>query len=178
MGCGGETTDEVAPPGSPNPSVSTNAVNDRCASARTLSLSPSPVEIHDETASVTDEFPDLDCGSRGTAAALHGPQRYYRLSLLKGRTYTFSLNPGFHSVVYGFEASVGCSEKAITTACKSGGSSGFASALINPGTGSPGATVFGVPPPFVAGHDMEFILVVDSDGASGGFNLKISERAE
>lgn len=79
-------------------------------------------------------------------------------------------------MIYGFDGSFACNEGTIRSACRSAGADGFASGLINPGTGKPGATVFPVPPPFQPQRDMDLTLVVDSDGAAGSFALTITEE--
>lgn len=187
VGCGGEVSTATNPArpslaDAPDDAASASAPgrvaqtsNDRCARPRTISLTGGAVTLKDDTGDATDEFSSLDCESRGTADSLRGPQRYYQLPVRKGRTYVFSLTPSFHAVVYGFDKSAGCSERTIQSACRSKGARGFASGLINPGTGNPGATVFSVPPPFVPQSDMDLVLVVDSDEGSGSFVLTISE---
>lgn len=86
------------------------------------------------------------------------------------------LTPSFHAVLYGFDRAAGCTEQGIRSACRSSGTSGFASGLVNPGTGNPGATVFAVPPPFRPERDMDLVLAVDSDYGSGTFVLVITEE--
>lgn len=150
--------------------------SDRCSSPERLVLTNGVASVRGETVTARDEFPALDCESRGTADTLVGPQRYYAMSVRAGRTYRFALRPTFHAVLFGFDADVTCNEGALRDACRSRGEHGFASGLINPGTGSPGATVFAVPPPYAATRDGDLVVVVDSDGASGSYELTVREE--
>lgn len=192
--CGGQTADSqvggdeprgAAEPSRPRaPSGDAPAVaptppttgNDRCAAPARLTLSDGRVVVSGSTSDASDEFGVLDCNSRGTAGPLKGPQQYFTLRVRQGHTYTFALTPTFHAVVVGFEATVACTEAAIQVACREGGARGFASGLINPGTGKPGATVFATVPPYHAERDTDLVLVIDSDGASGSFELTIVEE--
>lgn len=193
--CGGQTVSDEAPaeteprsaqPSPARPPSGTAAPgqppmppageNDRCAAPARLALADGRVVVSDRTSDASDEFVALDCNSRGTAGPLKGPQKYFMLPVRHGHTYTFALTPTFHAVVVGFEATVACTETAIQLACREGGARGFASGLINPGTGKPGATVFATVPPYHAERDTDLVLVIDSDGASGSFELTITEE--
>lgn len=189
LGCGGEIdAPEASPdakasstagakPAAPEPTRSSSSgPSDRCTAPERVALADGAAVIRGETTTASDEFPSLDCESRGTADTLVGPQRYYALSVHAGRTYRFALTPTFHAVLFGFEADVACTPEAIQLACRSGGRRGFASGLVNPGTGRPGATVFAVPPPYMATRDVELVIVVDSDYASGSYELAIREE--
>jgi hypothetical protein len=152
--------------------------SDRCATPQMLTFIDGEVSVRDDTSSATDEFLPLDCQSRGTAGTLNGPQRYYALSVTRGATYSFVLNATFHSVLYAFDARGGCSQEALQSACRSEGASSFASGLIHPGTGGPNpGVVFDVPPDFAPAEDMPLILVVDSDGGGGGYELTVQEMS-
>lgn len=150
--------------------------SDRCLEPRTLRLIEGEVVVRADTTSGTDEFSGLDCGSRGTVGPLNGPQHYYLVSVRAGATYSFILNATFHSVLYGFDAGTECSRERLQSACRSDGPMGFTSGLINPGTGGPNpGVVFDMPPDFTPEEDMEVIVVVDSDGASGAYELTVRE---
>lgn len=187
-GCGGEVAtaerhDEQAPSpvgagpsGEPRSDTATRSDNDRCASPARLNLTGGRAVVVEDTSAVADEFSGLDCNSRGTAGTLSGPQKYFVLHVQGGKTYRFALTPSFHAVLVGFEAAVGCTEAAIQDACRGNDARGFASGLINPGTGTPGATAFSVAPPYHADRDKDLVLVIDSDGGSGSFELSIVEE--
>ena len=173
-GCGGQTASEDraadgerngaaqptpprAPCGYPSPVQPTPTAtgNDRCAAPARLTFTGGRIVVSERTSDASDEFVALDCDSRGTAGPLNGPQKYFMLPVRQGHTYTFALTPTFHAVVVGFEATVACTESAIQLACREGGARGFASGLINPGTGKPGATVFATVPPYHAERDTD-----------------------
>ena len=130
------------------------------------------VDVRGDTSSTSDEFASLDCESRGAASPLNGPQPYYSVSTRGGATYSFDLVAAFHSILYGFDERTSCSHEELQSACRSEGVTGFASGLINPGTGGP---IFELPPDFTPEEDMELILVVDSDGGSGSYQLTVRE---
>lgn len=155
---------------------SVSAPSDRCATPQVLTFEDGEASARNDTSVATDEFASLDCESRGTAGSLSGPQHYYSVFVSAGATYSFVLNATFHSVLFGFDARTVCSQESLQRACRSGDGGGFASGLINPGTGGPNpGVVFDVPPDFAPDVDMNLILVVDSDGGGGAYELTVRE---
>lgn len=171
-----ESLDAASDAPSSDTSDSTVSQSDRCATPQPLLFVEGAVAVRGDTTRATDELSTLDCGSRGAAGPLSGPQHYYAISMRAGATYSFVLTAAFHSVLYGVDERLGCTLESMQRGCRSEGESGFASGLINPGTGGPNpGVVFDVPPDFAPDVDMDLILVVDSDGGRGAYELTVRE---
>lgn len=88
-----------------------------CASPATLPLPASPTTVLGDTAGAPDEFGlHLTCGSQMTYDA---PQRYYRVALSAGATYSIKVAPvGYDVAVYAFPAGTACTAPALNAQCK------------------------------------------------------------
>lgn len=86
-----------------------------CAGATPLALAASPLTVSGDTSGAANEFgAAIACG---TGLTFDGPQRYYRLALAAGTTYTITLKPtGFDAALYLF-GDTSCQPGSIETQC-------------------------------------------------------------
>ena len=137
--------------------------NGTCAKAKALTLTGSPSVELGATGPLKNDLAGVTCGT--TLGPWSGPQAYYKVTLMKGRTYTVTLTPEatFDPALYAFEAATSCSAGAINAACTGTSSDKLGGGLQETLTFSPG-------------KDTEMILVVDSWSPSevGKYSLTIS----
>lgn len=136
------------------------ADSDRCGGGPLLDLSSGKVVHQGTTAGANNEFGKaIRCAA---PQGLAGPQQYFRVEVVAGMTYRFTLRPTFQAVLYLFS---GCTENIINADCGSGGATGAVAGPIP--AGSEGKLLFF---PEVSGT---FLLAVDSRSAAeaGAFEL-------
>ncbi len=143
--------EETAPP----------PANSKCTGAKTLSIPAGGGTITGDTFSSLNEYgSNVTCTSSGYS----GPQLYYQVLMLKGKTYKFDLTPtGFTSYMYLFPKSLCGSPTKIGTACKSGSTTGSYASVYS---GSTGSIIF------TAAYNQFMVLAIDSISGSGKFTLK------
>jgi hypothetical protein len=147
------TVEEFTPP--------TNA---KCAAPQTITLTTSPATVTGDTSFSTDQTftPAVACGLAG----LSGPQLYYRLSLLAGKTYTIEVTPaaGFDVAIWAF-ADATCTAATLQAQCSAKGMAadvGYA----------------GIPEKLTIAPTTTADTIIALDGwkraAAGAFSLKVS----
>jgi len=110
-------TPDVGVPDAPRPDVGVGyGDGSSCATPAPLALPASPVTVPGDTSGVANELADaVSCGSSWT---YDGPQRYYRVSLTAGQSYSFTAQPGssWDVGLYLFPAG-SCGAASINAAC-------------------------------------------------------------
>ncbi len=140
--------------------------NDRCQKATAVTLTGGKATVNGTTVGLSDEFASLSCGGY---TAFDGPQAYYKVDLVGGKSYRFALTPSFSAYLYLFSAAAGCAEGAIETDCASQGATGAVSSSI---AASKSGELY-----FKAPASGSFYVAVDSSDpkTSGTFTLEIAE---
>ena len=145
--------------------------NGKCAKAKTVALKNGKLTINGDTTSQTNEFgTQINCGSSSSSYIFDGNQVYYKVALTKGKSYKFTLTPGFYYAGF-YLWTAGCYPTAINSGCGSGGTPG---AVINYARSSqPGSVTF------KATSTSTHMFAVDSYSSSssyyGSFKLDIKE---
>ena len=137
--------------------------NGKCAKPKPLTLVGGKVSVTGDTTGMANEFGTaISCGYY--TGAFDGPQVYYSINLIKGKSYIVRLKPGFLSRYYIFGSS--CSASLINSACSSNGATG-AYATVN--AGSTGTMLFTAP------ASGSYHIVVDSQNPVyfGSFTLSV-----
>jgi hypothetical protein len=99
----------------------TPPANAVCAQAAAVTLVPTGTTITGDTSAfVTNENPKLSCGGK---TPYTGPQLYYKVGLVGGKTYRIKVTSDFLAFFYVF-ASQSCKEADIEADCSSDGKTG------------------------------------------------------
>jgi hypothetical protein len=130
-------------------------------------LSGGKAAVSGSTATYTDEFSNLLCG---VSFPLSGPQAYYKVGLVGGKTYRFAITSSFKATFYLFSSSAACQQAGIEADCASKGKSGDVVGGIPAGSTQ---ELF-----FQAPMSTTYYLAVDSADAAekGSFALEVGEH--
>jgi hypothetical protein len=145
----------------PEPADQGSPDNALCQTPQPLALYASPLVVNGTTVGATNQFgKSITCG---TGLDFDGPQRYFRLGLQAGQSYTISLMPsGWDAAIYAF-ADATCDPGTIQSQC---------AATLSDSNGAGAAETIVITPSVTS----ERILAVDSFDPSGGgaFSLTVS----
>ena len=138
--------------------------NGTCGTPSTLHLGTgSPASELGNTAPLKNDLAGVKCGHSG--GPWSGPGAYFKVSLLKGKTYTVTVTPEktFDPALYAFPAATACDATSVNAACKGQASDKIGAGVSETLTIAPSAAV-------------DMILVVDSWSASevGRYTLSLS----
>jgi hypothetical protein len=140
--------------------------NDKCANAKTLTLSGGKASVSDTTAPYANEYGTaINCSI--SYYTMQGPQLYYKVALKANQGYKITLSPKYNTArFYIFTA---CGATKINQDCSSKGKTGDVSGYIY--TNQSGTVIF---KPTTAGT---YYIAVDSTYASygGSFTLSVEE---
>ncbi len=166
------TPDQWVPPvpdkSVPKPDQFVPTGNGKCANAKQINFSGSKVTITDTTASKPNEYGTaVNCNNYSTIMA--GNQAYYKINLVGGQTYLFTVGSQFYYAY--FYIFTGCGASKINSDCGSKGKSGAVSNSIY--KGQSGSVMFKAP------HSGTFYVAVDSRYTSssyiGPFTLSVQK---
>jgi hypothetical protein len=167
--CGERATEPAVDGAPPQPDTGVLGDNTTCAKADPISLYAGIASISGSTATSINEYgTSINCGS--SVSLMRAPQRYYHITLTKGKSYKFTLSPDYSSArLYLFTA---CGTAQINVDCASKGATGDVSRSIF--KSSAGTILFSPP------KDGKYYLAVDgtstsTTSGSGDFQLGVEE---